>query len=229
MPDDLTTAERSLRLMELVGVAGAGKTSLSRALTQYNGRFVEGADLEVRRFGHMPYFLMNAILLLPKLLHRSPNGRGLTREEIKMMVYLHGWHQVLRRKSSSARVVVLDQGPVFKLTWLRDYGPGNLQSRGLEVWWEDMLRRWATRLDLLIWLDAPDETLLNRIRSRPYWHEVKDMSEQDGLRFLARHRRSYEEVISKLAIVGGPRVFRFNSSQKSVSEILARALHFLDQ
>ncbi len=42
MSDDLTSMERSLLVVGLVGVSGAGNSSLSPALTRSNGRFVEG-------------------------------------------------------------------------------------------------------------------------------------------------------------------------------------------
>ena len=229
MPSDLTRVERSSLVVELVGVAGAGKSSLSRALSRSNGRFVEGEILEIRRLRHVPFFLINAAYLLPNLIQLFPTSRRITRKELKMMVYLRGWHRVVKQQSSDAKVLVLDHGPVFKLTWLRDYGPGNLRSRGLKEFWDEMLGRWATRLDLLIWLDAPDATLLNRIHSRTSWHLVKDMSEQEGLRFLARYRRSYEEVISKLDAISGPKVVRLNSDQNSIREIMVRALASLEQ
>ena len=226
-PPDVERMELPQLMVELVGVAGAGKSSLSRGLIQSDGRFVQGANLEVRKLRHMPFFFMNSIFLLPNLLRGSLSGRWFTWQEIKMMVYLQGWHHVLERRSSSDRVVVLDQGPVFQLAWLRHYDPGNFGSPDLGAWWDEMLRRWATRLDLVIWLDAPDATLLSRIRGRTSWHVLKDMSEQEGLRFLAGFRRSYEEVITKFAAMGGPKVIRLNSNQNSSREILDQALTHL--
>jgi hypothetical protein len=65
----------------------------------------------------MPFFVGNALLLLPTLLRQTRRGRWLAWHEIKMMVYLTGWHRVLRSQvPNHGTVVILDQGPVFKLT-----------------------------------------------------------------------------------------------------------------
>lgn len=214
-------------MVEIVGVAGAGKSSLSRALSGSDGRFVQGLNLDVRSFEQMPTLVMNTLFLLPDLLRLSLTGTWPTRQEIRMMVYLRGWHRVLHQQASSDNIVVLDHGPVFKLTRLRFAGLGGLRRRGFEPWWEEMLRRWATRLNLLIWLDAADATLLERICSRTGWHEVKDMSEREALKYLAGYRRSYEEVILKLTTIGKVRVVRFDSDENSTHQILVRTLAYL--
>ncbi len=227
--DDKASQESPGLVVELLGPAAAGKSSLLHGLTQSNESFVVGVRLRIRNIGHIPYFASNALLLLPTFLRQYGNDRWFTWEEIKMLVYLRGWHHVLRRQAVDGTIIILDQGPVFKLTRLYAFGPENMRRQSFDRWWDSMLKQWSLVLETVIWLDAPDATLLNRIRSRTSWHEVKDMSEQEGLRFLARYRRSYEEVISKLAAISGTKVVRLNSDQNSIRKILIQALVSLKQ
>ena len=115
--NDNTIVDRPTLVAEMCGPAGAGKTTLLRALRQCNQVFVEGDYLRVRRIGHIPFFLKDALLLLPAFLSHHRNSRWFTWDEIKMMVYLKGWpHVLLRQASNNGTVTLLDHGPVFRLT-----------------------------------------------------------------------------------------------------------------
>ncbi len=70
-------------VVDLVGPAAAGKTSLLRGLTQSNGKIVKGPDLELREIWPIPLFGRNVLLMLPFLLRQYRNGRGSTWSEIK--------------------------------------------------------------------------------------------------------------------------------------------------
>lgn len=222
---DNTIVGRSPLVVEMCGPAGAGKTTLLRALSQCNQVFVEGAHLRVRRIGHIPFFLSNALLLLPAFLSHHRNSRCFTWDEIKMMVCLKGWPHVLRRQASNnGTVTVLDHGPVFQLTRLHAFGPEKINSQSFEEWWDSMLKQWATIMYMVVWLDAPDAVLLERIHTRNRWHIIKGKSGQEACEFLGRYRTSYEHIISALTAEGGPQVLRFDTDQKSVDQIVDKVL-----
>lgn len=224
LPKDAIARTQPL-VVELIGPAGAGKTTLLRALTQGNQIFVKGPDLVVRRIENIPFFVGNALLLLLTFLRQHGNGRWFTWYEVKAMVYLKGWHRVLRRQASKeGRIVILDPGPVFKLARLRGFGPENMNSQGFEKWWAGMLKQWAATLDMVLWLDAPDAILVERVHGRNHWHRVKEKSEHEACQFLARYRASYEQVVAKLTANGGPTVLRFDTGQESTSQIVDRML-----
>jgi deoxyadenosine/deoxycytidine kinase len=124
-------------------------------------------------------------------------------------------------------VIVLDHGPVFRLAQLQGFGPDFTQSPIYLSWWNDMLDRWATTLHLIIWLDADDTVLLDRINSRNVNHTVKGYSEQEAQRFLARYRSSYEQIIAKMTAGRGPQILRIDSHQESVDAIADRVLQTL--
>lgn len=222
---DNTIVGRRPRIVEIVGPAGTGKTALLRALSQHSESIIVGARPRVRRIRHIPFFVGNAISLLPILLRLYRNGTGFTRKEIVMLERLKGWHHVLARQvSRSGRIIVLDQGPIFKLSWLSEFGPEGLKCQGSENWWDRMIKQWAAALDSVIRLDAPDTVLMERINARNKPHAVKGKPQQEVYRFLARERTSMEAVISRLTVDGGPRVLRFDTSQESPDQIVGQVL-----
>jgi deoxyadenosine/deoxycytidine kinase len=222
---DHTIVRRSPRIVEIVGPAGAGKTTLLRALSQRSESILVVAHPHVRRIGHLPFFVRNTISLLPILLRLHLTGTQFTRLEIVWLARLKGWHRVLARQASrSGRIIVLDQGPVFKLSWLSDFGPEGLKCQSSKNWWDNMVKQWAAVLDVVIRLDAADTVLMERINARGKPHAVKGKAEEETHRFLARGRTSIEAVISRLTIDGGPRVLRFDTGQEAPDEIVEKVL-----
>ena len=212
--------QRSPLIIELVGPAGAGKTTLSRALIHRNPMIQVGSDIELRKIKYIPVILSNAISLLPIFLHQIRHSRRFTWDEIKYLIYLEGWSGVLRKKAAnSASAMLLDHGPIFKLATLNEFGPENLKTDEFEIWWNSMFKQWASTLDMVIWLDAPDPVLEQRINSRDQRHSVKGKSELEVVNFLARYRTSYEDVLAKLKIAGDTRLLQFDTSRTSIEQI----------
>ena len=213
-------------VVELVGPAGAGKTSLVQALKQHSNRVQVGTPPYFRRIGHMPFFVKNTLLLLPTFFHllQKDHGRWLTLQEMAWMVILKGWHKVLGRTvSQDNKILVLDQGPIFLLARLYGFGPEILKSQGTKKWWNNMYRQWADMLNLAIWVDASDTTLLKRVRTREIWHGNKERNDLEAFEFLARWRISLEQVISALEANGsGLKVIRFDTARESLHEIVHR-------
>jgi shikimate kinase len=215
----LATARKPL-IMELVGPAGAGKTTLSRTLSHRSPAIQIGSEIELRNVKYIPIFLGNAISLLPVILRQLLHGQGFTWDEIKYLVYLRGWSAVLKQEAGTEdTAVLLDHGPVFKLATLQEFGPEKLRSDGFEKWWDAMFKQWASTLDIVVWLDAPDSVLEKRINSRDQRHLVKGKTEQEAARFLARYRNSYEQTLAKLKTHGGPFLLQFDTSQTSIEKV----------
>jgi len=216
-------------IIELIGPAGAGKTTLSRALKRRSERIQIGAEIELRKIKYVPVFVRNALLLLPIILYRWHYSRWFTWDEIKAMVYLRAWPRVVRRQASNdGTLILLDHGPVFKLAKLNAFGPEKLKSQGFEHWWHSMFERWAFTLDIVIWLDAPDKILLERINARNKRHAVKGKSEREAYEFLIRYRTSYEQILAKLTAYGRPTLFPFDTSQASIEQTADEVLAACD-
>jgi hypothetical protein len=194
-----------------------------------NARFycvrLTAADIELRKIKHIPIFLANLPFLFPIIFSRSRSGRSLTWEEIKYIVYLRGWPRLIRQQSSNdGTVILLDHGPVFKMATLNAFGPERLKNRDLENWWRNMFSQWAGTLDLVIWLDAPDTILMERINNRDQRHAVKEKSEQEVSNFLDCYRSSYEYILTKLKVNGKPNLLQFDTSQASIEQIANQLL-----
>ena len=211
---------------EIVGPAGAGKSTLTQVLRERDGSLRTGLSV----WGLPPALLcLNAVLSLPRFvgLYRS-RGR-IRRDEVKLIVRLSALHQLLGRESSkSYRTLLLDEGTIFALVKLLAFGDkaksGGGRSNHLDAWTQSLLNRWARRLDAVIWLDAPDEVLAERIRTRGKAHRVKDKSDEEIFAFLARYRESYERVISELNARHGLKVIRFSTEEHSLEEMADQIL-----
>lgn len=187
-------------IVEIVGPAASGKSTLARSLCARNGQIVEGARLNLSRPRHLPFVLSRGLSLLPACCPGIGWCRDASREEIKKMIYLSGWDRVLARQLSRSRsLLVLDQGPVFNLATLQAFGRPRMAGAPFERWSNRMIDRWRGMLDLVIRLDAEDGSLIERIRDREKKHEIKDGSIWDMKSYLNRYRSAYDNVIARIA------------------------------
>lgn len=221
-------------LIELIGPAGAGKSSLLRELRRQDPTLSIFADrLRVREPQNLPFYLSSGAAALPTLLRplwtAAGQGRWFTREEISRMLYLVGMHRVFQRRLRHRGVTIIDQGPIFELTHLRAFGPARLQTQAFASWWRGLYQRWARLFTLVVWLDAPDEVLIPRVRRREQAHVIKHYSEAEAQALLARYRHSFTSVMEQLQHHTPIPVLTFTSHQMAVTEIAQRLLQKLEQ
>jgi shikimate kinase len=227
-PSNLKPGKRQAWIVELVGPVGAGKTTLAQALIQCNKSIQLIPPPYFRRVQDIPFFVKNTVSMLPVFFSMKAGKKGeqFTLREIAWMVMLNGWHHELRQhESSQDTMVILDQGPVFLLNELISYGSGNFKNQRLKIWLASMLKNWAVTLNCVVWLDAPNTVLFERIRSREKWHLVKSKNELEVIKFLDQYRRSYANVLSLLeANVQALNILRFDTNQDSVNSIVKKLL-----
>lgn len=192
-------------VVELVGPAGAGKTTLARHLSAPPRDRAVRADLSL--WGLPRWSLVrSAIALVPTILTAALRGRPLRWAEVAQMIRLGALHREVRRASRRHPIVLLDEGPVFALSWLDVFFARNGRDRTFAAWRGRTLAAWAALLDLVVLLDASDPDLANRIRTRAKPHPVKDRPDAEICGFTAGFRRAFERVIGDLATLGGPAV-----------------------
>jgi shikimate kinase len=214
------------RVVEMVGPAGSGKTTLVRALKRQHPPLVTGIRLSKLRLA--PYFVAHGLLLLPTYLLRHRDSRWLSRRELRAMAYVKAWHRALSRQHRASCVTVFDHGPVFRLVRLRTFGPELVRSGPFTRWWESALAEWSTMLDAIVWLDAPDEALAQRIQSRQERHRMKAETEDDIRGFLAKYRESYTQVLSELETIRPIPILRFRTDELSAEAIADAVSRDLD-
>lgn len=210
-------AREQLRVLELVGPAGAGKSTVFEALRARDGS-VEGQPL-LRMRRYVAALAGGTVSSLATLARSRALSRRVTIEQVRMMAYLDALPGVLAQRERTRGPVVLDQGPVFFLT-----RPILMDAR-LEGWRERTLAGWRPVLDAVVWLDAPDHVLVERINARAKPHALKGEPATAAIDVLTRARADYEALLARLETdEGGPLVLRFDTSQGSADEVAERVL-----
>ena len=214
-------------VVELIGPAGAGKSSVLRAMRQLNPR--------VRTDLHL-WGLPRGLLLaagarqLPRAVGRALwRRRPLAWDELVQMVRVEALERSLAQLDDPrTRSVVLDEGPVFALGWMEVFYPGN-GTRAIAPWRRHAIAAWRDALDAIVFLDAPDTTLIRRIRTRPKPHMVKDWPDADIRDFTARFRTAFVHALAELAEARPIPVHTLRTDCRAPADVAARILALLEE
>ena len=210
-------------IAEIVGPAGAGKTAMLRTIARREPGIQAGIHID--RWRDLPAVLHHAIALIPiglELVREQPRS---FRPAMGQLLRLRTLPVVLDRAASDGRrVVLLDEGPLFGLGRLSAFQAANRGTTRLAREWRRQLDQWAGLLDLVVWLDAPDLVLAQRIRTRPKSHRVKETSDAAVFEFLGRYRRAYEEIRARLTATGRTRMIDVNTAELSAEQAMAVVL-----
>jgi thymidylate kinase len=184
------------RVVELAGPAGAGKTTAARALSAHRAGTRVGLPTgrldTARSLGHET----------PMLLERATEGRWWSAAELRSIGYLRAWRQAVQR-AAPEELVLLDHGPVFRLAMLL-LAAGGTAGPGFTRWWSQSAREWAGLLEAVVWLDAPDSVLIERIEERPRDHRVRGAERSDAEAFLESYREAFTTVLDVVEEAGTP-------------------------
>ena len=185
-------------VVELVGPAGAGKTTLAQGVSAVDPSVRAGLSL----WGLPRPKLFEATLpLLPTFVMSAIRpSRRLQWGEMAQMIRLGALRSVVRDEARKHRVILLDEGPVFALSWLDVFFARN-GDRAVS-WRRRIVQDWASLLDVVVFIDAADSTLAQRIRTREKDHMVKDASNEEIYGFAAGFRKAFDRVIAEIAKAG---------------------------
>lgn len=216
-------------LVEITGVAGAGKSTLCTALCAADAGYERAEFVRTRRPAHLVYVLRSTPRLLPVLAASVVLKPRMSWADVKLMVYVTGWRRFLsRRHNDSDATVVLDQGPIYALVRLKAQDRGVTPSRWFQRWWNEMLAQWVEALSAIVWLDAPDAVLRARIDDRAQPHTVKGAAGAAGQQFIARYRLLFQEVLDHIELAGTPKLWRLDTSDTPVEQLVAEVRSSLE-
>ena len=207
------------RKVEILGVAGAGKSTVVRLLGEGPG-FTRAEFIHTRKPSHLVQVARGLPRLMPILLGGITRRPRISWPELKLLVYVTRWRFFLERRTPAPGTVLLfDQGPLYALVRLQAEGKGFTTLSAFDVWREEMLERWASELSVVVWLDAPDPVLWSRINERSQGHRTKGEEAEAGHSFIDRYRRSFDALLQRMEELGGPDVLRFDTSTATAEQI----------
>ena len=218
---------RTASVVELVGPPGVGKTTIRRELLALEpGSRTIRVDRQ-RELGAVVHAALG--LVLPIAVERARHRPSPSWADAVQLVRLRALRPAVAREAAgAARLVLLDEGPVYALAKLQAYARAAEDDGFFGARWRDALARWRQALDVVVWLDAPDELLMQRIRTRAKSHRVKAAGDLETARFLARYRAAYDTVVARLCTAGGPRLLRIDTTSGTGAEQAANLLQALD-
>jgi cytidylate kinase len=216
----LGPTHRADRTIEILGVAGAGKSTLAAQLAA-DPAFEMAPFIHARRPADLLLILRTIPRLLPILWSGLTQTPRISWPECKLLVYVTRWAPVLRRRRPRTdSVLLLDQGPLYAIVRLMAEAKPFTEQRSFTSWTREMLHRWSTELSDVIWLDAPDAVLWSRINERDQDHRQKGGQAEAGRRFISRYRGAFESIVPIVEEHGGIRTLRFDTSTSTVEQIV---------
>jgi len=195
------------RIVELVGPPGAGKSTVFSAIEERDSTIARPPLL---RKTESLFFAQLGKVLATLLRNRvMPRSLGPVRE----MLYVQALPEIIGR-ARPASAVVFDQGPLFSLT------RPSLTDERLSAWHATWFDAWAPLLDLVVWLDAPDPVLIERINSRQKWHRLKEGDATAARARLVEDRAVYERALTALeSREHRPAILRFDTARTLPAEV----------
>lgn len=208
---------------EIVGPAGAGKSSLAELINRSQNGVRAGASvwrLPRRKLAE------TFVRFFPELVRLRLEHDDFALTDMKRLIRLETLYRKLTANGAgasgqrSAPLILMDEGLIFTLAKIR-------VERGYFPRWLDDSRlapaeRWGKVLKMIVWLDAPDEFLIDRIRRREKTHRMKFRSAHEIEVFLDRYRAAYESVFERLRGAVDFKILRFDTARHGAEEIASR-------
>ncbi len=208
-------------MAEIIGPAGSGKTTLTQLLRNRDNVRV---GLSVWK---LPLWLLSvsALSSLPDLFTFCRRREHLRWDDLKLVIQHNALLRLISREGAKGyRALLMDEGNVFALAKLRAFGSDVVESN--EGAMQNLVNKVVPALDAIIWLDAPDGVLAQRIRERNKEHRMKDKSDAEIKEHLSLYRSSFEDVVDDLRKRNGSslQVFRFSTDRQPLEQIAESVL-----
>jgi AAA domain len=208
-------------VLEIVGPPGSGKTTLADAIAAARPDAVR-----IKDYRRPAYAAMNAraAVAVAPVVAALMRRAGSTSREAAHMARIEATPMISAALRRRATLVAFDQGPLYSMTRLDGLVARSGENGRFRDWWSRARRRTAGALDLLVVVDAGDDTLLQRVDARPKEHAAKRAPEERARAIIARERMRIETALAALVGDRGPEVLRISTDECSAREAAARVL-----
>jgi len=203
------------RIIELIGPAGAGKSEVAACLARV-------PDVLCTSMWFVPRteLAWAAVCTIPSALALVRRARTPLYRELVHIARLRALLNFLDREELSRyRLVVVDEGPIYTLSWLRVIGHPMFADSRTGSWRRYIAALWAAELDEIVQLDAPDAVLGQRLRTRAKRHALADASHTAITAFGMRYRSAFGAAINDVQRHGRVGLRDFRTDHFSAAEI----------
>ena len=215
------------RIIELVGIAGAGKSTLRQALRQHNEKIQIAST--PNKIAYVPTFLKIAFIWFPHYLRKYRDTRWFNSQEIRLICYLETFLSHIRSQNmKNDGISILDPGSVCWLAALQEFGPALMKYPIFQQWWVRKQDEWFSALDVIIWLEVPRDLSLQRIQTREQYHIRKFQSPEIALDSLERMHLWYEKLVFAANQHKNIKIFHYDTSNISTEKIVDELFSTMD-
>lgn len=180
--------KKTVKVFEIIGPAGSGKTSAARALVAGSNDLKTSVSWHDHKISLVKIGMLN-IFQLFSLFNYGVNGKT-----IKEFVGLQIDLDILKKHKNyhilPCRNIVLEIGPVFKVSEI--LMEGKIQNPKI---FSPIFRKIKDVIDQVVWMDAPIDILQQRINNRTKPHAIKNSSNEKVFDFIEKYRKIFSDVI----------------------------------
>lgn len=210
-------------IVELVGLVGAGKSSVAREIREQYPHVRQGWSL--LRPAYLPAVSWSALRCVGAARWYRASGLERPWYLLKLLWHLDAQLDVLARaKPRMPGAVIFEEGPIFKLCWISVCArEAKIAGPAFDRWFRHARRKCGEVIDRVVWLDAPDEVLLERVRARPHLtgYGLKHKPEREAQRLLSLYRATYQGILASLEAEYRVEVTSYGTADQSPRAISA--------
>jgi len=208
------------RIVELIGPAGAGKSAVAARLAREPGVLCTSmwqVPLTELAWG--------TVQSVPSALDLMRRARAPLSREVRHIARMRALLNYLDRDGLARyRLVVVDEGAVYTLAWLRVIGHPIFSGDRAAAWRAYVAGLWAATLDGVVRLDASDDVLGRRLRGRAKAHVLSNAPDAQVAAFSTHYRAAFDQVLADLGRYGMLSTRDFRTDEFSPDRIVQQIL-----
>lgn len=182
-----------VKIIELLGVAGVGKSTLANELKKKKGNLIINPTPSRTSMLLWKHIWKNRGLIFTIMLSKSQLKKEIIAAIVFSDIYLD--NKFVNSIRNKHKLIVFDQGILFLLAFLeKEYPEIKVQN-----FHKVKINRVITDYyDSIIYLSCPINVLIERINTRDNWHRIKGENEDNTLKFLREYETIYLRLINYL-------------------------------